>query len=120
MLDEWQARIESPRERLKRYVQILSNDERDVLRYGCPMGSLNMELAKDQLDLQSQASQMFDVFLDWLEQQFQALGKAGQSRSLALRLLAEAQGIALMSVVYKDKAFLEREAERLKNWLDQV
>jgi AcrR family transcriptional regulator len=120
MLEQWQQQIGSPRERLKRYVQILVNEEQDVLRYGCPMGSLNMELAKNQLALQSQAAAMFDLFLVWLQQQFEELGMAGQSRSLALRLLSETQGTALLSNVFKDKAFLEQEADRLRNWIDHL
>lgn len=120
MLEQWQRQIGSPRERLKRYVQILLNEEKDVLRYGCPMGSLNMELAKNQLALHSRAAQMFDLFLNWLGAQFQALGKGEESRDLALQLLAETQGTALLSSVYRDKVFLEREAARLEHWLDSL
>jgi AcrR family transcriptional regulator len=118
MLENWQQEIPGPRERLKRYVQIMLNEAQDVLRYGCPMGSLTMELAKNQLALQSRAAQMFDLFLEWLQRQFVALGKGDASRSLALQLLAETQGVALISNVYKDATFLEREAERLVHWLE--
>ena len=120
MLDEWQRQIELPRDRLKRYVQILVNDEQDVLRYGCPMGSLNMELAKTQLALQSSARRMFDLFADWLQRQFEQLGKGRESRALALRLLAGTQGIALLGNAYNNSGFLESEVDRLKRWIDSL
>ncbi len=118
MLENWQQNIPGPRERLNRFIRIMLNDAQDVLRYGCPMGSLTMELAKSQLALQSQAARMFDLFAEWLQRQFVALGKGDASRSLALHLLAETQGVALISNVYKDATFLEREAERLAHWLE--
>lgn len=117
MLDQWQCDIAAPRDRLERFVQILLNEEPNVLRYGCPIGSLNMELAKNQVELQSHAAQMFNLFLDWLRQQFAALGTGDEGHSLALQLLAETQGIAIISNVYQDAAFLEREAQRLTQWL---
>ena len=120
MLEQWQCDIAAPRDRLKRFVQILRKEEQNVLRYGCPMGSLTMELAKNQLALQTHAAQMFGLFLDWLQQQFAALGSGEDSHSLALRLLAETQGIAIVGNVYKDSAFLEREAQRLTQWLDGI
>jgi AcrR family transcriptional regulator len=120
MLEDWQRDIPEPRERLKRYAQIAVNEAQDVLRYGCPTGSLSMELAKSRLALQVRAAQVFDLFLDWLQRQFAALGKGGASHDLALQLLAEVQGVALIGSVYKDATFLKREARRLANWLDEL
>ena len=120
MLVEWDAAIPEPRDRLKRYVQILLNEERDVLRYGCPMGSLNVELSKTQLQLQSRAREMFDVFLDWLKAQFQALGYGRASRDHALHLVAVMQGASLLSNAFEDAAFMRKEVARLNEWIDQL
>ncbi len=120
MLAEWDEAHSTPQQRLHRYVQILLNEADDILRYGCPMGSLNVELGKAQLALQSRASEMFTLFLHWLEAQFLALGKGEESTSLAMHLLSMAQGTALLSSVYADRTHLEQEVNRILAWLDSL
>lgn len=120
MLAEWDETIARPVDRLKRLVAILRNDEQDVLRYGCPMGSLNLELAKTRLELQSRAAAMFELFRVWLRRQFEALGPGERADALALHLLARMQGIAMLGTVYRDADFLRREAARLEHWIDAV
>lgn len=120
MLAEWNEALPQPRDRLKRYVQILLNEEQDILRYGCPMGTLNVELSKTQLVLQSRSREMFDVFFDWLKAQFLALGCGRAARDHALHLLAVTQGVSLLTNAFEDGAFLRREAARLKQWIDEV
>lgn len=114
MLAEWDATIAAPRDRLKRFVQILLNSEQDILRYGCPLGSLTVELSKTQLALQSRAREMFALFSDWLRDQFQSLGCARVSRENALHLLATMQGVSLIVNAFEDSVFLHKEAARLK------
>ena len=63
---------------------------------------------------------MFDLFQNWLQEQVLALSKGDESPGSALRLLSQTRGVALLSNVYKDNAFLEREAKRLEEWLDHV
>lgn len=120
MLDEWTATIPLPRDRLRRFLQILSNEEDAILRYGCPLGSLNVELSKTQLALQSRAREMFDLFLDWLMQQFIALGQGPAARDHALHLLAATQGASLIGNAFEDGQFLRTEAARLRQWIDSV
>jgi TetR/AcrR family transcriptional regulator, transcriptional repressor for nem operon len=120
MLAEWDAAFPEPRDRLKRYVQILLNAEQDILRYGCPMGSLTVELSKTQLVLQSRAREMFEVFYEWLKAQFLALGCGRASRDYALHLLAASQGASLIVNAFEDSAFLRKEAGRLRQWIDEL
>lgn len=120
MLAEWDAAIPEPRDRLKRYVQILLNEERDILRYGCPMGSLTVELSKTQLVLHSRAREMFELFFAWLKTQLLALGCGRSARDHALHLLAVSQGVSLLVNAYGDAAFLRREANRLMLWIDEL
>lgn len=118
MLNKWQHDIPSPRERLYRYAQIPINEANDVVRYGCPMGSLNVELGKNQLHLQSQAAEMFNLFLEWLEQQFEEMGLASKKHDYALHLLSLAQGTALISNIYNDREFIAAEVQRMKAWIE--
>lgn len=120
MLAQWEAEIPEPRDRLRRYVQILLNEERDVMRYGCPMGSLNMELGKTRPELLVHSREMFLLFRDWLQRQFRALGAGRGARDLALHLLACTQGTALVASSLSDPGLLRREAQRLKQWIDAL
>ncbi|MDH5784515.1 MAG: TetR/AcrR family transcriptional regulator [Chromatiales bacterium] len=117
MLAEWQRDIPTPRARLHRYAQIPLNELDDVLRYGCPMGSLNVELGKNQLHLQSQATEMFSLFRGWLEQQFDELGLGEKKVEYALHLLSVAQGAALIGNVYRDRTFIAAEVARMDKWI---
>lgn len=120
MLGEWQRTLPSARARLHRYAQIPLNEVDDVVRYGCPMGSLNMELGKNQLHLQSQAGEMFNLFLQWLENQFEELGLGEIKRDHALHLLSMAQGAALIGNVYGDREFIAAEVRRMEEWIDAL
>lgn len=120
MLEDWERQYPNPRERLKRFVRMLSHGEDNILRYGCPMGSLTMELSKTQLSLHSEAAQMFELFRQWLEVQIAELGPRADAGALALHLLALVQGISLVGNVYADPAFLHQEIARLVAWIDSV
>jgi len=120
MLDKWNGDYRTPIERLQRFVDILTNSADSITRFGCPMGTLNTELGKDRGTLQEQAENLFKVFEVWLCDQFAELGYAGRARELAMRLMAQGQGIAVMAHSHHDDAFLRREKERLSHWLDQL
>jgi AcrR family transcriptional regulator len=120
MLESFTREDPDPRVRLQRLTKMVSDELRNILRYGCPMGTINAELGKTRKDLQGHAKEMFDLFVDWSETQFQVLGKGEQSRMLSLHLMALLQGLAMVSNVYEDREFLEHEVGMVKEWLDQV
>ncbi len=118
MLAEWDAQSPDPRTRLGRFVQMLVGNCDELVRYGCPLGSLNAELGKTQPELKAQATRLFDVVVEWLARQFEALGFNGaRARALALTLTARVQGITLISNVYDKDDFLREEAAALEQWL---
>lgn len=120
MLAEWDAQYEQPKERLHRFISMLQNNEEDLVRYGCPMGSLNVELSKTQPEMQTKAKEMFGVFVDWLMLQFDALGHAAEARELALHFMSRAQGVSLITNVYADPVFLRNEVEQINRWIDEL
>lgn len=118
MLAEWDAQSPDPRARLRRFVQMLVGNCDDLVRYGCPLGSLNAELGKTQPGLKAQATRLFDVVVEWLARQFEAMGYDGaRARGLALTLTARVQGVTLVSNVYDNDDFLREEATALERWL---
>ena len=86
------------------------------MRYGCPMGSLNVELGKHQRDLQHRSREMFDLFQHWLEKALKQMGRRDY-RALSLHILAVTQGAATMASVYSDAGLLKAEYKRLLEWI---
>jgi len=103
-----------------RFVEMITDHEAELVRFGCPIGSINTELGKARRDLQRSAKALFDLFRDWLTTQFVALGREAEAQSLALHLLGRAQGISLIAHVYQDAAVLQREVATLRAWVDAL
>ena len=120
MLEGWQSQYPDPRARLKRYLQIPLNESTRVLDYGCPMGTLLMELGKTDPTQQAYARQMLELFKGYLLQQFTALGKGAEAESLAMHLLIWTQGMAVMASAYKDQECLQREIADAKAWIEAL
>lgn len=119
LLADWDAELPEPRARLRRFLDMLRGNSKDLARYGCPMGSLNVELGKAQPALKARARKMFDLFRDWLGTQLRALGRK-DPETLALHLLGRAQGIAVVAQVYGDVALLNAEVDQLEAFLDTL
>lgn len=120
LLAQWEAQSSQPKERIRLFVNMIAGRKNDLVRYGCPIGTLNTELAKDQRELQQSSKALFDLFCDWLTSQFAALGHAKEARSLALHLLCRAQGISVVAHVYEDAKLLKREVGKLGTWIDEL
>lgn len=120
-LSAWDAELSDPKDRLRRFVQMVLSNRDKLSRYGCPVGSLNTELGKEAAcGQQESARQLFDLFLDWLAEQFCALTESRQARSLALHLLGRTEGISLMGHVYQDPDYIRKEIEMLEEWIDAL
>lgn len=120
LLAKWDAENDDPRLRLMAFVEMITGRKAELVEYGCPIGSLNMELAKDRRDLQQAAGALFDLLRDWLTACFRQLEKGAEAESLALHLLGRAQGIAVISHVYRDVKLLRYETKILRDWISQL
>mgnify|MGYP001816595945 FL=1 len=120
MLQNWSEQYSTPVERLNRFLEILPDSIESLAQYGCPMGSLNTELGKNNPELQQQAKVLFNLFEDWLTDQFSELGYAKRARDYARRILARGQGISIMTHVYQDKKFLLQETDLLARWVNRL
>jgi len=121
MLAEWEKTITEPQKRIERFVKIMYDSTPALLRSGCPMGSLAMELAKDdQEEIKEQSKMLFDAFQRWLANQFSDMGYSAEAHDLSLQLLARGQGLIVVSQVYQDPGFLERGTQELGRWIDEL
>ena len=119
-LQQWEQQTQDPKERLKLVATLMQESADNASQYGCPIGSLNAELTKNDDAMLKSARMMFDLLVDWGEQQFRTLGKGEEARDLAIHLLAMSQGGILMSSIYKDKALLIRESDRIRQWVEEL
>ncbi len=120
MLADWDKEFPTPKERLQRFVTMLLYVKEEAVRYGCPIGSLSVELSKTQLVMQSKTKEMFDIFVSWLTTQFTTMGQPKGARGMALHLLARMQGISLVANSYSDPAFLQEEVAKLHTWVEAL
>lgn len=119
-LAHWDSMESDPRKRLKKYIAILTESQEMIEKHGCPLGSMCTELSKLHHEQLSNASEQFEVYREWLEQQFKLLGHKKDARILSLHLLSRGQGIALITNTYSDKLFLQHEAAEIIKWIDEL
>jgi hypothetical protein len=107
-----------PAERIGCFIRMLVMNGAKIRKHGCPVGTLCTELAKLDNPALPYASQLFDLFRQWLASQFRALGhgKVAADR-LAMHVLARSQGIATLAHAFDDAAFIQQEVEQLHAWL---
>jgi AcrR family transcriptional regulator len=120
-LDELTAQLDqlpNPLDRLKALVDGWISQREVAARYGCPTGTLAVELDK-RADgtLDAEAGVVIRRLLDWAEDQFRELGLSDPS-DLALTLIAGYQGMSLMANALRDPEVMTREGIRLHHWLD--
>jgi len=110
-------KADSPKERLCGFVQIKIKNRVGLARSGCPVGTLCSELHKDGGVVAKKSTVLFAEALAWMEAQFRALGKADDSRGLAVHLLSATQGVSVLAHTFQDPGLVEIEAARLKEWI---
>ncbi|MDH5765565.1 MAG: TetR/AcrR family transcriptional regulator [Gammaproteobacteria bacterium] len=122
MLEQCEQKTSEPRERLLLFTALPLSNEEQVIQYGCPIGTLSSELAKDQEHELSRAklTVVFDVLIDWCEKQFCLLGMESRAKKYAMDLIARLQGIVQVAYIYNDSQFLEQSTDDVKNWIRQI
>ncbi|MEE8379501.1 MAG: TetR/AcrR family transcriptional regulator [Gammaproteobacteria bacterium] len=118
-LQRFEKENADPKERLKRIVQMVQDEQEGLISYGCSIGSINVELGKGQRPLQQLSLQMFEQQKEWIEQAFTELGKEN-AKTLSMHMLSMIQGAVLMSYAYNDGKVLQKECGFIKQWIDEI
>jgi AcrR family transcriptional regulator len=118
MLDAWEAQGERPAVRVRSFIRMLIDNRADIMRHGCPVGTLCGELAKLDHAAADEARAIFGLFRDWLARQFTELGRAEDAEALAMHLLMRSQGVATLASAFRDEDFIRREVAGMEAWLD--
>jgi AcrR family transcriptional regulator len=112
-------RHRSPQARLKALVRNWADMRDEIVRHGCPMGSLCAELDKLGGPADRDAAAVMERIIDWAEDQFRQLGQR-DARDLAVALFAGIQGAALLANTFRDPDILTRQGRRLERWIDSL
>jgi len=117
MLAQWEAEGESAQKRIQLFITLLVRNQSKIMRHGCPVGSLCMELAKLKHPGQDEANAVMDIFRVWLRGQFEEMGRGKDADALALHLLARSQGVAVLAQSLRDKNFVREEVDLMIAWV---
>jgi TetR/AcrR family transcriptional repressor of nem operon len=117
-LKEWEKEYPEPLDRLIRMSEMGVRDWEGIVRYGCPMGTLLLELGKQDCEVKKHARRQFEMILAWTGAQFAALAGPGEARKLARRMLARMQGAAVLANAFSDESWLFDEQRAIAEWLE--
>ncbi|PWE29881.1 TetR family transcriptional regulator [Maritimibacter sp. 55A14] len=117
MLVQWEQEGNDPEERIRSFIHILIANQAKIMAYGCPVGTLNTELAKLNHASHADASELFSLFRTWLARQFTLLGREADADDLAMHLLARSQGVATLASAFHDEQFVRQEVRHMCDWV---
>ena len=120
LLEEWTLDCGTPYDCIERFITMVEDNAEDLAKYGCPMGTLNDELGKNNPDLQMIARKMFDLFLRWLEARFRAIVAPEVAREHAEHLMILAQGTSILAHSYRNPDLVHRHSKTMRAWLEKV
>jgi AcrR family transcriptional regulator len=112
-----ERRHRSPTARLKGLVRLLAGQADSIAQYGCPHGTLCLELAKLNAGPGRIAAPLMQIPVDWAEQQFSAMGRR-DACDLAVELVTSYQGNAVLTSALGQPELMSRQARRLEKWID--
>ncbi|MGW3209811.1 TetR/AcrR family transcriptional regulator [Streptomyces sp. NPDC001135] len=112
--------LPDPRDRLKALVEAWVDQRETAARYGCPTGTLAVELDK-RADgtLDAEAGAVIRRLLEWTRHQFHAMGMPDPD-DLAVALVSAYQGMSLLANALRDPDIMVRQGARLLRWLDSL
>jgi TetR/AcrR family transcriptional repressor of nem operon len=109
-----------PKVCLTLFIQSYIEDLGSVIGYGCKLGSLCQELAKQDGPLADQLAKLLYDSLLWCEIQFYSLGFNEKASDLALNLVSNLQGAHLLANIFKDPKLLKQQIKEIQLWLEQL
>ena len=112
--------LSTPQQRLAEMLAATTNHAEVFVRYGCPYGTLAVELDKSDDDLVRPVGNLLALYVAWISRQLQAMGADGrQAHTKAVALVGALQGAYLLATAFRDPELLQREMARLTEEITQ-
>ena len=105
---------------IERFVSMVEDNAENLSLYGCPVGTLNSELGKDNRQEQALAKQVFDLYLRWLEARFRSFLSREEAELNAEHLMIMAQGASVIAHTYENPEVVHRQTKLMRQWLLEV
>jgi len=105
------------RQRLSAYLDQLAEQADDLVKWGCPLTGLYVELSKCYDNLSDEAAELVNVRLEWITEQFVFMSKVDLADDLAHRLTGALHGVILIAQANKDPQVLKNQLTQLKLWI---
>jgi hypothetical protein len=118
LLEEWEQSEPEPGKLVHRFIDLMTHNKNSIKQYGCPVGTLCLELAKIRHAMRDNATQIFSLFRIWLVKQFKRMGQ-DDADQLAMHLLTRTQGLSTLMNTFEDDFYL-REIDSLRQWVDAL
>ncbi len=101
--------------RLSAFLAMVEASAMELARYGCPIGSLCSELAKDERPLLPLAAHSLSTLRQWLSEALASDRDSGEAQ--AEQLLARMQGAALLAHSFNEPQIVIRQVAEARRWL---
>lgn len=108
---EWNL-LADPNARITAFIDYFASLSEEAAKFGDALGSLCQELGKLGGAISEASATLMKTIIDWCEAQFNELGR-NDSTSLAINLVSSLQGICLITLTFKDPAFIARQRQFL-------
>ena len=120
LLEACEQHSQEAKDQLFYMIDVLVREEDNIIKYGCPLGTLGSELGKSSLNMQQQVTNIFESLRVWIEKRLADAGLSERSKEISMDILARMQGTTVLANVYHDVEFLRRSALQHKQWLSSI
>jgi AcrR family transcriptional regulator len=112
------AALPNPADRVKALADSWVRMRDVVARYGCPIGSLAVELDK-RGDGPSRVADLIEAIIGWTRRQFEEMGRP-DAPTLAITLFARVEGAALVATSLRDPEIVRGQVREIDEWIDSL
>ena len=111
---------DTPQASILLFIDMVESSAKQLKEFGCPIGSLNIELGKNGGQYQAYAQTSMKLCLSWLTKCFVATGqKKKAAAASAEHIMCTAQGAAVLAQSLRAPAVVARQCQQLREWLSQ-
>lgn len=116
----WRAELPVPQARLKRFLQMVASEREQLIRFGCPVGSMSTELGKRSDTLREAGVAGLMLYEGFVREQLALLCGEQQAGRHARAMLSRVQGAIVVSHAMGDGQALDESLAALEQWVDAL
>ena len=111
--------LPDPKQRLYNLLRALEKNRADVANYGCPVGSLCLELNKEQSSVAPLADDILKDMKIWATRQFAEMG-CNKPEDLGVRFIVTLQGASMVANALHNPKIISQQFALLRAWIKEL